>query len=158
MQSKSIPDQKTETSGYVLERTARLLKLALQQRLAKAGAGITVDQWVLLQEIRQQPGIAQLELARATFKDAASVTRILDLLAAKGLVVRLPDLADRRKFLLQLTPAGDRTYSNYLPLIKSFRSEVWRDLSQEDLDRLLGILDKIAANLSTGESLAPDFS
>ena len=117
MQSKSIPDQKTETSGYVLERTARLLKLALQQRLAKAGAGITVDQWVLLQEIRQQPGIAQLELARATFKPG-----------------------------------------NYLPLIKSFRSEVWRDLSQEDLDRLLGILDKIAANLSTGESLAPDFS
>ncbi len=151
MQSNALPDQRTETSGYVLERTARLLKLALQQRLAKAGAGITVDQWVLLQEIRQQPGISQLELARAAFKDAATVTRILDLLAAKGLVVRLPDPADRRKFLLQLTSGGERTYSDYLPLIKSFRAEVWNGLSQEDLDRLLGILDKIAVNLNAGE-------
>ena len=35
--------------GFVLERTAKRMKQFFQQQLAAAEAGITIDQWVILQ-------------------------------------------------------------------------------------------------------------
>ena len=75
-----MPDKKAEQSGFILERTAKRMKQHIQQQLAAAAADITVDQWILMQELEKTPGVSQLELARATFKDAPTVTRIIDLL------------------------------------------------------------------------------
>ena len=147
MEGTQIKDRKSEVSGFILERTARRMKQFFQQRLASAGVDITIDQWVILQELEREDGQSQFELARATFKDAPTVTRIIDLLCNKELTRRVPDAADRRRFRIELTEAGRLKITEVLPLIKGFRRDAWRGLRDEEVDQLVSTLNKIFDNL-----------
>lgn len=142
-----IKDKKSEVSGFVLERTAKRMKQYFQQKLALAGAEITVDQWVVLQQLEREEGLSQLDIARATFKDAPTITRIIDLLCKKKLTQRISDPEDRRRFRIELTPAGRRKIEEVLPVVKSFRREAWQGLSDAEVDRLVASLNKIFDNL-----------
>jgi DNA-binding MarR family transcriptional regulator len=140
-------DPSTELPGFILERTAKRMKQFFQQQLAAAEAGITIDQWVILQVLDRQEGLSQLEIARATYKDAPTVTRIIDLLCQKGLTCRLADPTDRRRFNIQLTPAGRDKIEAVLPVIQAARRQAWQGLPPAELDRLADILNAVFDNL-----------
>jgi DNA-binding MarR family transcriptional regulator len=140
-------DASTELPGFILERTAKRMKQFFQQQLAAAEAGITIDQWVILQVLDRQEGLSQLEIARATYKDAPTVTRIIDLLCQKELTRRLPDPADRRRFNIQLTPAGRDKIEAVLPVIQAARRQAWQGLPAAELGRLADILNAVFDNL-----------
>ena len=131
-----------------MERTTKRMKQYFQRILAEAEAGITVDQWVILQQLDQQDGRSQLELARATFKDAPTVTRIIDLLSQKKLVERTPDPEDRRRFCICLTRAGREKIRTVLPLVINFRQAAWAGLSDDQIDQLVATLNIIFDNLA----------
>ncbi len=147
-----MPDKKAEQSGFILERTAKRMKQHIQQQLAAAAADITVDQWILMQELEKTPGVSQLELARATFKDAPTVTRIIDLLCAKGLATRTPDPNDRRRFIIQLTSAGRQKIEAVLPIVKAARLKAWAGLDDRQMDQLTEILNRVFENLNPGDN------
>ena len=68
---------------------------------------LTAAQWYPLWKLKRDgPGTAQ-ELARDMDIDAGAMTRLIDRLAAKGLVERLRSATDRRVVMLTLTPAGE---------------------------------------------------
>lgn len=146
-QATQIKDKKSEISGFILERTAKRMKQFFQQRLAAVDADITIDQWVLLQELDKQDGQSQLDLAKATFKDAPTVTRIIDLLCKKGLTRRVADPGDRRRFRIELTEAGRQKIREVLPLVKTFRQEAWQGLTEKEVDQLVATLNKLFDNL-----------
>ena len=140
-------DKKSALSGFVIERTAKRMKQAAQQYFHLAGIDLTVDQWVLMQELHRCDGQGQNDLARKTFKDAPTVTRIIDILCKKGLTERTTDPDDRRKFNIFLTPAGKKLIVDAIPVIKQFRLQAYASLSDDELDLLNGILDRIFHNL-----------
>jgi DNA-binding MarR family transcriptional regulator len=146
-----INDGHAELSGFVVERTAKRMKQFFQEQMNAAGLDITIDQWVLLQQLDQADGRSQLELARATFKDAPTVTRIVDLLCRKGLTRRLTDPNDRRRFRVELTEQGREKIRQALPTIRAARVRAWQGLSQEEVDRLAHILNKVFDNLRPSE-------
>lgn len=141
-------DKRTRTSGFIMERTTKRMKQYFQRILSEADADITVDQWVILQQLDQQDGRSQLELARATYKDAPTVTRIIDLLAQKKLVERAPDPDDRRRFRICLTDRGRKKIASVLPLVISFRQAAWAGLNDEQIDQLVDTLNIIFDNLA----------
>ncbi len=143
-------DSRSDLSGFVLERTARRMKQFVQERLSSANTGITVDQWVVLQELNRQEGLSQLEIAKATYKDAPTMTRIIDLLCEKGFTRRLADPADRRRFSIQLTAAGREKIAEVLPIIQSVRREAWSALSEEEIADLSRMLDAVFTHLCRG--------
>ena len=65
--SKVLPS-KLDISGFVIERTQRRMKQNFQRLLKEAETDITVDQWVLLQELNKENSISQLELAQRAYK------------------------------------------------------------------------------------------
>lgn len=140
-------DKKSQISGFMLERTAKRLKQYFQQQLASADAGITIDQWVVLQVLDKDDGLSQLEIGRATAKDAPTITRIIDLLCKKQLTSRIADLSDRRRFKIELTDKGRKKIEKVLPIIKDSRRETWKGLADEDMDHLVRTLKAIIDNL-----------
>lgn len=140
-------DKRTRTSGFIMERTTKRMKQYFQRLLTEAHTGITVDQWVILQQLDQEDGRSQFDLAQATFKDAPTVTRIIDLLAQKGLVERVPDPQDRRRFRICLTGQGREKIEAVLPLVISFRQSAWAGLTDEQIDQLVHTLNIIFDNL-----------
>ncbi|NRB63854.1 MAG: MarR family transcriptional regulator [Saprospiraceae bacterium] len=135
-----------------MERTTKRMKQYFQRILSEADAGITVDQWVILQQLQEEDGRSQLSLAKATFKDAPTVTRIIDLLTQKGLVERELDANDRRKFRICLTSTGRKKIEAVLPLVIQFRESAWAGLSNEQIDNLVHSLNHIFENLNKNQA------
>ncbi len=143
--SKSI---KTEISGFIIERTAKRMKQSFKKVLKEQRAGITVDQWVVLQELQKEDGLSQFEIAALIFKDPPTLTRIIDLLCEKQLIERLPDTEDRRKFNIFLTKNGKAKIVQVLPMVESFRASAWNGLSGNEINQLKSILNTIFNNLT----------
>jgi DNA-binding MarR family transcriptional regulator len=133
--------------GFVIERTTKRIRQNLQRRFNAHHFGVTVDQWVVLDCIRQNQSMSQNEIADHTFKDAPTVTRIIDQLCKKGLTTRVVDENDRRRFMIELTPKGYRKVNQMLPVVIEMRKDGWRGLDVSDYHRLMHIMNTIFNNL-----------
>jgi DNA-binding MarR family transcriptional regulator len=146
-----ISDKKTATSGFIIERTAKRMKQALHKRLLEQEAGITADQWVLLNILADDGPASQFEIAERSYKDAPTVTRMIDLLLKKGLVDRLADPGDRRRFQIVLTAEGQRKYQETLPLVREIRALGYDGLTEADLNQLIRIMNTIFQNFDNAK-------
>ncbi|MEL6123416.1 MAG: MarR family transcriptional regulator [Bacteroidota bacterium] len=134
--------------GYLIDRTAKSIKADLKRRFKDVGADITPEQWLILDRLKDTEGIAQVELGNKTYKDAPTVSRIIDLLCKKGYAERLPDAEDRRRFKIYITYAGRQILLDTHSAILSAREIGWQGLTTEDFVKLKQILSKIYANTS----------
>lgn len=132
--------------GYQLERTSRIVKLAYLQAFNQLGVDITPEQWVMLDSLYHKNGQSQTDLANASYKDAPTVSRILDLLGKKGLTERQRFDNDRRRYKIFLTDAGKTVVEKVLPVVEGLRKKGWQDLSEEDYESFLRIMQQIFAN------------
>src|SRR5690606_651371 len=139
-------EEKLAVSGNVIERTARCMKQALQKRLAEERAGITADQWILLDLLSAEAPLSQYEIAAKSYKDAPTITRMLELMANKGLIRRMVDKEDRRRVNIELTAKGHKKHSETLPIIRDIRATGYENLSDSDLNELKRIMDTIYRN------------
>jgi DNA-binding MarR family transcriptional regulator len=119
----------------------------MQKNLTDANIDLTVDQWVVLDHIVPNAGISQNELGTLICKDAPTITRILDILVKKELIVRKMSDMDRRKFILELTPQGKELHKKAFAIIDNGRKKSWENLSDKDYDDLVRIMDTIYANV-----------
>jgi DNA-binding MarR family transcriptional regulator len=140
-------DARSRISGFILERTAKRMKQAFQQELLQANQHITVDQWVVLQELASEDKQTQQAIAEAIFKDPPTLTRIIDRLCEKGLIRRELDSRDRRRFRIGLTDAGRDKIEAVKPLLVQFRKKAWAGLSEQEIRQLVSSLNKVFENL-----------
>jgi DNA-binding MarR family transcriptional regulator len=136
-------------SGFLLERTAKRMKLNLQRQLKEINAGITVDQWLILNTLLEQDGLSQFQICESLTKDAPTITRILDLLSKKKMLARKADKTDRRKFKIFLTVSGKRKAEEIYPLVIQFRQQAYSNVKEKDLKSIEKALLIINENLNT---------
>ncbi|NNE28376.1 MAG: MarR family transcriptional regulator [Saprospiraceae bacterium] len=147
MQNTEIRSEWNTVSGYKIEVASKLMRQTFKRMLRERNSGITIDQWVLLQQLGEKDGISQWELANAVYKDAPTVTRIIDLLVEAGLVLRATDQDDRRKFLIRLTQAGKKKIREVEPLVQEFRSLLFNGMNKKQLKDFQVALDLMLKNL-----------
>jgi len=74
----------------------------------------------------------------------ATMTSVLDTLERNGYVQRHPDPADRRRVLVDITPAAQAVLDQVLPVVQQFVTATLSPLGDQALHTLLDALD--AAN------------
>lgn len=132
--------------GTLLDRTTRLLKAHFLRAFKDAGVDLTPEQWVLLDHLHKAGASSQTDLANGTFKDAPTVSRIIDKLAKKGLAERTRFPNDRRRYQVALTEKGEEVHAQLLPKVEALRVQAWSGLSEKDYDNLTRVLDRIRDN------------
>ncbi|MFC3810174.1 MarR family winged helix-turn-helix transcriptional regulator [Lacihabitans lacunae] len=132
---------------FKIDSTIKKIRNFMQKNLTEGKIDLTVDQWVVLDHIKPNPGITQNELGNIIYKDAPTITRILDLLVKKNLIERNMSKQDRRKFTLNLTTEGLELHKKAHSIIASSRKKSWEKLSDQDYDELVRIMDTIYANV-----------
>ena len=135
--------------GFILESTAKKIKLELQRKFNEIGVDITVDQWVILLELHQQGTMNQVALCESCSKDAPTITRIVELLVKKDLITRESCSEDRRKFNISLSKKGKILALKLLPVVIEFRKQGWNNLNEKDIQHIERITKKIKENLKT---------
>ena len=101
--------------GFLIEKTGKKLKQTLQSVFNHLKIDLTVDQWTILSELHNLGAMSQSEIGANTFKDAPTVTRIIDILVRKDYLVRKQDTVDKRKFMITLTSHGRESVENLIP-------------------------------------------
>ena len=123
MASTDNDQQLSQVVNFMLEHTVRQMKQYSQAEMDKARMDVTVEQWVILKIIYQEKELTQVDLAGISLKDTASITRMIDILEKKELVIRNKDAADRRKYLITLTKKGNAFVIKHMPLVIKLRQQ-----------------------------------
>ncbi len=137
--------------SFLLDRTSRRVKQYAKTEFKAFGFQVTVDQWVILKKLYENGPVHQVTLGEITFKDAPTLTRIVDILCRKGLVER-QDCQDRRKFSVAITPLGRQLTEDMLPKVSAIRQKAWDGLGPPDFEHFKKTLETIYNNLNTEAS------
>ena len=130
----------------MLDRTTRLLKQHYLRAFREEGIDISTEQWVLLDRLFSEGDASQTELANGTYKDAPTVSRIIDKLARKKLVERKRYPNDRRRYLVSITTTGRQVHDRISPYVQNLRQQTWEGLDEEDFLKLQSLLQHIRGN------------
>ena len=84
-------------------------------------------------------------LLRETLVTSGTMTNRVDRLAARGLVERLPDPADRRGVLVRLTPEGKDAVDGAFEALLEAERDLLADLSLRDRKKLAALLRPLLA-------------
>lgn len=108
---------------------------------------LTSEQLHILKNIDQQQGRTQSELCGLAGKSPANVTRILDRLEKKQLIVRRVNPDDRRSSLVYLTEPGADLSTVVSLLFQRLSDCIEENIDNNDMAVVIRVLDQIDANL-----------
>ena len=87
-----------------LKQAERRIELGLLPLLEEFE--LTIEQWRVISALREEPGQPMSVLAESAVLPAASLTRHVDKLVERGLVVRRIHPDDKRRIVTALSPVG----------------------------------------------------
>jgi MarR family transcriptional regulator, transcriptional regulator for hemolysin len=126
---------------------ARRWRRALEEALAREGHADAT--WVPLVHLADSgEPLCQRELALRAGLDGSSLVRLLDLLAARGLIERRTKLGDRRANLLHLTEAGRVAAADVRRILAERESEMVSGVAEAELRTISAVFERISRNLS----------
>lgn len=135
-----------ENLDHYISRTSQILKTALFREFKEHGHNITPEQWSVLAKLFYEDGISQKQIGDCLFKDKPTITRILDLMEKKNLIIRISDDKDRRKFKIYLTADGKNVVTALLPVAESFLKRLSNGISEQEIELFTGVLEKLEKN------------
>ncbi|MBN8694912.1 MAG: MarR family transcriptional regulator [Bacteroidetes bacterium] len=131
---------------YTIDRSIRTYRQYAQRQLKNAGYSITIDQWLVIKTIMENPDIKQQELGEKIFKDNASVTRIIELLVKAKYLKRKSNSEDRRRFGLEVTEKGKEIIAGVYAIVLKNRATALKGISKTELEITKKVLERITGN------------
>ena len=113
--------------------------------------GLTEQQWRVLRVLWEHDDIAFGDLAEQTLIPAPSLVGVVDRLARQDLVARRRSEADRRNVFVHATDEGRALHRDVQPRVDAAYAELKRSISDEEWNRLITSLERLAAT----DSAAP---
>lgn len=131
---------------YNIDKAIRAYRNYAQRQLKAHGFSITIDQWLIIKAILENPGITQNEIGDLVFKDNASVTRIIDLMVKSEYIKRHVHPDDRRKTNLEVTNSGKKVIKEVQNIVENNREIALKGVSKDELEMMYSALLKISEN------------
>jgi len=135
--------------GMLIGQVHRLSTKKFVQNSHNSGIDISMDQWLVLGPIWENEGISQKEISEYCLKDKTSVTKIIDTLEKKNLVVRVPDQLDHRIKRVVLSNKGKKLFLEVIPVMELTRNQLREGITEKEVELLRSVLSKIYKNLIT---------
>ncbi|RKS26334.1 DNA-binding MarR family transcriptional regulator [Flavobacterium endophyticum] len=145
-QNQTQMEKLKDITFYTMDKAIRTYRIFAQKRLRDNGYKITIDQWLIIKAILENPGISQQEIGEKVFKDNASVTRIIELLVKSEYLEREVNQNDRRKSNLKVTVEGKRIIEKVHDLVLENRKTALAGILPEELEILNKTLKRIISN------------
>jgi len=132
--------------AYLVGRTSRSIMKRLTNKFATAGFDVSYEQWSILVHLYRKDGQTQQELANIAVKDKAAITRLLNVLEKKNIVLRIPDRNDKRSKLVYLTNKAKEFKTDLLAIVEDLLAEAEQGIQPDEIVQCRVILNKIFSN------------
>ncbi len=126
--------------GMHIRRASRIVTQVYDTALRPLG--LALNQFTLLVSIHLLESTSITCLAQKLYTDQTTLTRNLQLLEKRGLVVIAPG-EDRRVKLVSLTVEGQTMLAQAMPLWKQAQAEVQQHFEQQQWQTLLSLLSDV---------------
>jgi DNA-binding MarR family transcriptional regulator len=133
--------------GYLIKRAHSLMLDVLEPVLEKHG--FTFVQYVILSWLRDGIALNPRDICFQFRHNSGALTRVIDQLAARGLLERIRRDRDRRKVELQLTAGGRETIEILIPLVVEKLNLALADFSSAEVQEFLRLLIKLNTTLQS---------
>jgi len=131
-------------TGLHLSQAARTVSRAFDDALEAAGGSLPV--WLILLNLKIHPPENQRELAEAVGVREATLTHHLNSMDTRGLITRRRDATNRRIHVVELTDQGEELFTRLQQTAIAFNGRLCEGLSEDDLDTLSALLNRLSAN------------
>ncbi|GAF49460.1 putative transcriptional regulator [Rhodococcus wratislaviensis NBRC 100605] len=109
-------------------------------------SGLTSPQFAVLHALAHQQPLDQTELGERASLDRSTLANIVTRLSARGFVARTRDVADARRNLVVLTPAGRRAHKRAVRGAYDINERLLEPVSERDRKALVRILHTLVAD------------
>lgn len=140
-------NQHNSLIGFLVYDAQRAIAKSLETALKPYE--ITPGQWNLINQLERAGELSQKELAERTRKEQATITRYLDTLERKGLVVRNKHKSDRRAHAISITDKARELIYSAQPATIDRADQLIDGIDQKDLDTFVAVLAKLKENAET---------
>lgn len=94
-------------------------------------ADLSPEHWRIMALLHEQPGLGAGAIAKGAVLPSASVTRHVDKLVERGMVVRRVDPSDKRRVVLALSPRGQELAEQLLAEERTVEDTIAAGLGDE---------------------------
>jgi MarR family transcriptional regulator, lower aerobic nicotinate degradation pathway regulator len=136
-------------AGLGRDATARV-------RRALRPLGLGAQQYLVLDQLRMLGAPSQAELADALGIDRSNLAAIAADLCDRGLAERTRDEADRRRYVLRLSPDGERLLHRTEGAVAAAEDDLLAPLDAEQREKLYALLRRIADGVDLCPTSGPD--
>jgi DNA-binding MarR family transcriptional regulator len=136
-------DRIVETIIYLVTESRRLSKEEATRH------GVTPTQLSVLKLLHEIGDLSLGTLSKEIRAHNSTVTGIVDRMEAAGLVERARNDADRRVWIIRLTPAGRKVAERARVSPWDVLRDALAELSQPDQEKLTALMRKVASNVQT---------
>lgn len=133
-----------DSVGWLITRLRASIFAAVDREVA--AWGVSAAQCSILLYIAAGRGDRAADIARDYDYDTGSMTRMVARLAAKRLLKRVRDAADRRVQRLELTAAGRKLAGEVPAVAVKVLNQHLRGFTRAELDQLRGFLQRMLDN------------
>lgn len=136
------------TRGFLAYRIERVhVRLTAQAtKILAEHCGLTLRQWWIIADMMSEQPRTSTDLARIAEIDKGLLSRNLKALAEQGIVKLERDYEDRRQQIISLTEKGRQIHQDTGPVMNARNEALTRDLSEDEITQLLGLLEKVEAS------------
>ena len=124
-----------------MQRTADRLRWRLSELLKPYGVSPTQYNALRILRGSKDEGLPCSEIAERMINRDPDITRLVDRLERRGLVVRSRRSRDRRVIIARITPAGLKLLQTLDGPVEEFNRRMLAHLGQQQLNTLISLLD-----------------
>ena len=131
-------------------KVSNAINRIMTKQLRNAGIDMTPEQWLILTCLwRKVEGEnpTQNMIAKATFKDRPSVTRLLRNLERQDLIYRTEKADDKRANYVMLTEKGKKLEAEVNKVTAKALEYIFYDFTEEEIEKSIELLGRVFANL-----------
>ncbi|WP_019631773.1 MarR family winged helix-turn-helix transcriptional regulator [Actinomadura atramentaria] len=138
---RRLPPRLLGVSAYVLARVGRLGRTRMADMLRERG--LTLWDFAVLTALDDAPPSSQRELAAQFGIDPSDLVDVVGRLLDLGLAARERDPADRRRYLVALTPAGRAELDRLTDRAAALDATLLAPLTPDERTVLTDLLDRL---------------
>jgi DNA-binding MarR family transcriptional regulator len=146
MATKSVTELALEL-GRAMTEMKNYMRQFIQAKIKESGMNLTFEMLEIMACLWNKDGINQQELADITIKDKSSMTYLVDNLAKRNMVMRMPDENDRRNNLIFLTKEGKLLQKKLYPWLMEMYEKATVDVSISDIQSSLSLIKRMIDNM-----------